>query len=73
MVLYIIFLLNFAEYRRSGRFGYKMVPPGRIQIPGFEGNDTYIQVISKAARGLGLEDIPNHRLIIGNIKQSHER
>ena len=39
-----------------------MVPPGRIQIPGFEDNDSYLQVVSKAARGLGLEDIPNHHL-----------
>ena len=39
-----------------------MVPPGRVQIPGFENNDTYLQVVSKAARGLGLEDISNHRL-----------
>ena len=45
-----------------------MVPPGRIQIPGFENNDTYLQVVLKTVRGLGLEDIPNHRLslIISN-------
>lgn len=38
-----------------------MVPPGRI---GFEGNDTYLQVVSKAARSLGLEDIPSHQLLL---------
>ena len=38
-----------------------MVQPGRIQIPGFEESDTHLMVISKAAKGLGL-DIPDHRL-----------
>lgn len=51
-----------------------MVPPGRIQIPGFEDSDTYLDVISKAAKGLGL-DIPNHRLslVISNslVKDKH--
>ena len=52
-----------------------MVPPGRVQIPGFENNDTYLQVVSKAARGLGLEDISNRRLslVISNslVKDKH--
>ena len=47
--------LNFAEYRRIGRFGYKMVPPGKVQIPGFTDKDTHKEVIMKGAQGLGIE------------------
>ena len=38
-----------------------MVPPGRVQIPGFEEVDVHSVVILKAAKGLGL-DVRNHRL-----------
>ena len=38
-----------------------MVPPGRVQIPGFEEDDVHSVVILKAAKGLGL-DAPSHRL-----------
>ena len=31
-----------------------MVPPGRIQVPGFEESDNHFTVISKAAKSLGL-------------------
>ena len=46
--------LNFAKYERSGRFGYKMVPPGKVQVPGFASIDTYQEVVTKGAHGLGL-------------------
>ena len=36
--------LNFAQYRRAGRFGYQMMPLGRIQISGFSDADTYCDV-----------------------------
>ena len=41
-----------------------MVPPGKVQIPGFENNDGYFQVVSKTAKGLGLEAAPHHRLAL---------
>ena len=51
-----------------------MVPPGRIQVPGFEDKDTYLDVVSKAAKGLGL-DVMIHRLslVISNslVKDTH--
>ena len=44
-----------------------MVPPDRIQVPGFEESDDHFTVISKAAKGLGL-DAPSHylSLVISN-------
>ena len=38
-----------------------MVPSGRIQVLGFEESDDHFTVISKVAKGLGL-DLPNHYL-----------
>lgn len=59
--------LNFAKYERSGRFGYKMVPPGKIQVPGFANSDTYQEVTAKGARGLGLRTSSERlHLIVSN-------
>ena len=67
-MLFIIFMqLNFAMYERSGRFGYKMVPPGKIQVPGFSNGDTYREVLAKGAHGLGLTTSPERlSLIVSN-------
>jgi len=56
--------LNFAKYERSGRFGYKMVPPGKIQVPGFTSSDTYQEAITKGAHGLGLTTSSERLLLI---------
>ena len=59
--------LNFGEYRRVGRFGYKMVPPGKVQIPGFTDKDTHKEVIVKGANGLGIDSsIHQLSLLISN-------
>ena len=50
----LIMQLNFAKYERSGWFGYKMVPPGKIQVLGFTSSNIYQEVITKGAHGLGL-------------------
>ena len=41
-----------------GRFGYKMVPPGKV---GFTEKDSHKEVIMKGANGLGI-DSPLHKL-----------
>ena len=38
-----------------------MVPPGKVQIPGFTDKDTHKEVIMKGAKGLGI-DSPVHQL-----------
>ena len=38
-----------------------MVPPGKVQIPGFTDKDTHKEVIMKGAKGLGI-DSPIHQL-----------
>ena len=40
----IILQLLFARYHRKGRFGYAMILPGNIQIPGFHNEDTHADV-----------------------------
>lgn len=54
LIVFIFTQLNFAKYERSGRFAYKMIPPGKIQVPGFSNSDTYQEVLAKGADGLGL-------------------
>ena len=59
--------LNFAKYKRSGKFGYKMVPPGKVQVPGFCNSDLYQDVITKRAKGLGITvSNENLSLIVSN-------
>ena len=59
--------LNFAEYRRIRRFGYKKVPPGKVQIPSFTDKDTHREVIVKGAQGLGIESSTHQlSLLISN-------
>ena len=59
--------LNFAKYKRSGKFGYKMVPPGKVQVPGFCNSDLYQDVITKGAKGLGIiVSNENLSLIVSN-------
>ena len=68
MVTHMFFLqLNFAKYKRSGKFGYKMVPPGKVQVPGFCNLDLYQDVIVKGAKGLGITaPSENLSLIVSN-------
>ena len=59
--------LNFAKYRRGGQYSYKMLEPGRVQIPGFTDSDVYADVVAKGAKGLGIEDpTDNLRLIVSS-------
>lgn len=59
--------LNFAKYMRSGRFSYKMMPPGKVQVPGFSNEDTHKDVITKGAKGLGVDvDVDSLSLIVSN-------
>ncbi len=53
-----ILQLNFAKYRRAGRFAFKMMPPGKVQVAGFSNADTHLDVINKGARGLGVDASP---------------
>ena len=44
-----------------------MMPPGRIQVPGFCDSDSYMEVISKGAKGLGIDSDPLQlSLIVSN-------
>ena len=59
--------LNFAKYERSGRFSYKMIPPGKVQVPGFSNNNQYLEVVAKGAKGLGITTSPDRlSLIVSN-------
>lgn len=59
--------LNFAKYRRAGRFTYKMMPPGKVQVPGFCNTDVHRDVITKGASGLGIDTSPDQlTLIVSN-------
>ena len=59
--------MNFAKYERSGQFGYKKIPPGKVQVLGFSNADTYKEVIIKGVNGLGMEVSPERlSLIISN-------
>ena len=59
--------LNFAKYERSGRFSYKMIPPGKVQVPGFSNNNQCLEVVTKGAKGLGITTSPDRlSLIVSN-------
>ena len=59
--------LNFAKYERSGQFSYRMIPPGKVQVPGFSNNDQYLEVVAKGAKGLGIATSPDRlSLIVSN-------
>jgi len=67
MMLHCTQQLNFGKYRRAGRFCYKMMPPGKVQVPGFCNADTHLDVITKGARGLGIDTAPDQlSLIVSN-------
>ena len=52
---------------RAGRFGYQMMPPGRIQTSGFSDADTYCDVIKKGAKGLNITSQPETlSLVVSN-------
>ena len=58
--------LNFAKYMRSGRFSHKMMPPGKVQGPGFSNEDTH-RDITKGAKGLGVDvEVDLLSLIVSN-------
>ena len=59
--------LNFAKYKQSGKFGYKMIPPGKVQVPGFCNSDLYQDVIANGAKGLRISvSNENLSLIVSN-------
>ena len=39
-------------------YTYKIMPPGRVQVAGFSNVDTHLDVITKGARGLGVDITP---------------
>lgn len=43
-----------------------MTPPGKVTVPGFMDNDTYDKVLSKAAKGLGIDKQEDLLLIVSN-------
>ena len=44
-----------------------MVPPGKVQVPGFCNSDVYHEVVAKGAKGLGITaSISNLALIVSN-------
>ena len=44
-----------------------MVPPGKVQVPGFSNDDQYLEVVAKGAKGLGLTASPERlSLIVSN-------
>ena len=44
-----------------------MVPPGKVQIPGFLESDSHLNVIQKGARGLGINAEPEQlSLLVSN-------
>ena len=50
----VILQLNFAKYEKAGRFSYRMLPPGKVQVPGFSNEDTYKDVLMKGAKGCNI-------------------
>jgi len=59
--------LNFAKYRKVGRFSFKMMPPGKVQVPGFCNTDMHRDVITKGASRLGIDASPDQfSLIVSN-------
>lgn len=47
--------LNCDKYRKVGRFSYKMMPPGKVQVPGFCNTDMHRDIITNGASGLGID------------------
>ena len=44
-----------------------MIPPGKVQVPGFSNDDQYLEVVAKGAKGLGLTISPDRlSLIVSN-------
>ncbi len=37
-------------------FPFECLPPGKVQIPGFADDDSHVDVIEKAAKGLGINE-----------------
>ena len=53
--------------RKAGRFSYKMMPPGKVQVPGFCNTDMHRDIIMKGASGLGIDTSPDQlSLIVSN-------
>ena len=44
---------------RAEQFSYKMIPPGKVQVPGFSNNDQYLEAVAKEAKGLGITTSPD--------------
>ncbi len=57
--------MNFATFERS-RFSYKMLPPGKVTVPGFCDDDTHQDVIDKAVKGLDIDSAKATFLIMSN-------
>ena len=67
MTAMVILQLNFAKYEKAGRFSYRMLPPGKVQVPGFSNEDTYKDVLMKGAKGLGISArCDNISLLVSN-------
>ena len=49
-VMFIAIAAKFCRVRRIGRFGYKMVPPGKVQIPDFTNKNAHKEVIMQGAQ-----------------------
>ena len=47
--------LSFAGYNRAGKFGYKILTPGKVQVPGFTEADTHQQVTMRGAKRLRID------------------
>ena len=44
-----------------------MVPPGKVQVPGFCDSDNYLEVVRKGAEGLGIDVAPERlSLLVSN-------
>ena len=44
-----------------------MIPPGKVQVPGFSNDDQYLEVVAKGAKGLGITISPDRlSLIVSN-------
>ena len=41
-----------------------MMPPGKVQVPGFSNADTHQDVITKGAKGLGIDTNPGRLSLI---------
>jgi len=58
---------KFAKYRKVGRVSFKMMPHGKVQVPGFCNRDMHRDVITKGASRLGVDASPDQlSLIVSN-------